>query len=95
MRLSQREIKIIKDKTEKFFGKSKVILFGSRIDNNKKGGDIDLYIIPQQENNLYIKKLRLKSLLEDLLYKPVDIVIQKDKNRFIEQEALSGVELNV
>ncbi len=95
MRLSKKEIKIIKDKTENIFGKSKVILFGSRIDNNKKGGDIDLYIIPQEQNNLFVKKLRLKSLLENVLFKPVDVVVSKNKTRFIEQEALRGVELNV
>ena len=35
MRLSKKEIKIIKDKTDKIFGTSKVILFGSRIDDTK------------------------------------------------------------
>ena len=95
MRLSKKEIDIIKSKTDKFFGKSKIILFGSRMDNSKKGGDIDLYIIPQEQNNLFVKKLRLKALLEDLLFKPVDIVVSKNKRRFIEQEALKGIELNI
>ena len=93
MRLKSKEIEIIKQNTYKIFGKSKIILFGSRADNTKKGGDIDLYIIPQKKDNLYIKKLKLKTLLEDLLYKPVDIIVPKNSNRLIEIEAKKGVEL--
>jgi len=93
LRLSNKEIKIIKENTKKIFGKSKIILFGSRTDESKKGGDIDLYIIPENRENLFVKKLRLKAILEDLLFKPVDIVVAKDENRLIEKEAKKGVEL--
>ena len=93
MRLSNKEKKIIKEQVDKIFGISKVMLFGSRINNNKKGGDIDLFILPIERSNLFEKKILLKSILEDILYKPVDIVIAKDKNRLIEKEAYKGVEL--
>ena len=93
MRLSSKEIKIIKENTQKIFGKSKIILFGSRIDDEKVGGDIDLYIIPENKEDLFVKKLRLKAILEDLLFKPVDIIIARDENRLIEKEARKGVEL--
>jgi len=93
LRLSDKEINIIKENTDKIFGKSKIILFGSRIYDSKKGGDIDLYIIPENKNNLFEKKLRLKAVLEDLLFKPVDIVVSKNKNRLIEKEAMKGIEL--
>ena len=93
MRLSSKEVEIIKENTKKIFGNSKIILFGSRIDDNKKGGDIDLYIIPKNKENLFVKKLRLKSILEDLLFKPVDIVVAKNENRLIEKEAKEGIEL--
>ena len=93
MRLNSKEIKIIKENTQKIFGKSKIILFGSRIDDEKVGGDIDLYIVPENKEDLFIKKLRLKAILEDLLFKPVDIVIARDENRLIEKEARKGVEL--
>jgi len=57
------------------------------------GGDIDLYIIPENKKDLFVKKLRLKAVLEDLLFKPVDIVVARNGNRFIEKEAKKGVEL--
>ena len=93
MRLSKKEIKIIKENTKNIFGECKIILFGSRLDDNKKGGDIDLYIIPQNKDNLFEKKLKLKAVLEDVLFKPVDIIVAKDENRLIEKEASKGVEL--
>ena len=45
MRLSIEELKIIRDSAVKYFGKnSKIYLFGSRTDDKKRGGDIDIYI---------------------------------------------------
>ena len=45
MRLSIEESKIIRDSAVKYFGKnSKIYLFGSRTDDKKRGGDIDIYI---------------------------------------------------
>lgn len=91
LRLSTKEIDIIKNKVVTVFGESLVYLFGSRVDDSKKGGDIDLYIVPKRNDDLFKKKLKLKITLEDLLYKPVDIVISTDKNRLIEKEASMGV----
>ncbi|MHB1545668.1 MAG: nucleotidyltransferase family protein [bacterium] len=45
MRLSAEEAKIIKNLAVKYFGaNSNIYLFGSRADDKKRGGDIDLYI---------------------------------------------------
>ena len=63
MRLSSKEINIIKNQVNKIFGDSKIILFGSRINDNKNGGDIDLFIIPAKKDNLFEKKILLKTIL--------------------------------
>jgi predicted nucleotidyltransferase len=88
LRLSTREIKIIRSKVQAIFGEALVYLFGSRVDESKKGGDIDLYIISKVQDDLFRKKIKLKTLLEDLLYKPVDIIVSTDKERLIEKEAI-------
>ena len=91
MRLLQKEINIIKEKIKIIFGESVIYLFGSRIDDTKSGGDIDLYIIANIKESLFQKKIKIKVILEDTLYKPVDIIIAKDNNRLIEKEALKGI----
>lgn len=91
MRLTDKEIDIIKSQTLKIFGESKIYLFGSRVDKNKKGGDIDLYIVPKNREESFRKKLLLKARLEEMLFKPVDIVVAKDSNRPIEKEAKRGI----
>ena len=94
MRLSNKEIELIKESvTALFDSEVSVYLFGSRADEGKKGGDIDLYIEAGTQKELYRKKLRLKTWLEDRLYKPVDIVMARDKNRPIEKEATKGIRI--
>ena len=58
---------------------------------SKKGRDIDLFVVAKNEYNLYEKKLKAAVKLERLLYKPVDIVVHRDFNRDIEEEALKGI----
>jgi len=44
VRLTEEEIKAIVETAKEVFGeKVKIWLFGSRVDLNKRGGDIDLY----------------------------------------------------
>ena len=93
MRLSTNEINLNKNKVNIIFGETIIYLFGSRIDDDKKGGDIDLYIISEVNEDLFKKKIKLKTILEDLLFKPVDIVIAKDENRLIEKEAMKGIRI--
>ena len=56
MRLSKRVIKIIEDNIKKSFGDVNVYLFGSRVDDSKRGGDIDLAI----DSNLSREEFRKK-----------------------------------
>ncbi len=96
MRLSQLEIDGIKKAFKEVFKDGKVYLFGSRVDDNKRGGDIDLYIIPSKEiENIREKKIEFLVKLDEYIgEQKVDVIISKDKSRLIEQEALkNGIEL--
>lgn len=98
MRLTTFEITTINNSAKNIFGDTvKVYLFGSRVDDNKKGGDIDLYLVPENNDNLLEKKIRFLSELDRALgEQKIDVVIAKDKNRPIEQQAIEqGIELNL
>lgn len=96
MRLSSLEINAIKTKGEKIFGSSCTIyLFGSRVNDELKGGDIDLFIETNEQNDLIEKKIQflieVKTLIGD---QKIDLVIAEDSDRLIEKEARrTGVKL--
>ena len=68
MRLTDNQTRIIKEATADIFGPdSRVWLFGSRTDDTRRGGDIDLYIetaatdqreIQEKRNRLWIRLQR-------------------------------------
>ncbi len=93
MRLTEFEINAIKQCALEIFGENvQVFLFGSRIDNTKKGGDIDLYIKTKVGNDFSHKIKFLVALEQQIGEQKVDVVFAEDKNRAIEQQAvLNGV----
>lgn len=80
MRLSTEQITQIKHVIFDLFGQdSEVWLFGSRLDDSKRGGDVDLYI----ETNLshvFSAKIKAMQRLESLLPYPVDVFV-REKNQ--------------
>jgi len=92
MRLTQNEVTLIKKAFYETFQSGKIFLFGSRVDDTKRGGDIDLYI--ELPYKLDIKReLEKKSQFRLKLYdligeQKIDIIISKDKNRSIEKEII-------
>lgn len=56
--------------------RAKVYLFGSRTNDKRKGGDIDLYIETTTGKNIFDKKVKmLRMLYERLGEQKIDIVI--------------------
>jgi len=99
MRLTPKEIKAIKDSFFTIFSnKGSIYLFGSRVDDTKRGGDIDLYINLEERlsySATFNKKIDFLVELKDKIgEQKIDVLISKDKNRSIEQEALKyGIKL--
>ena len=95
MRLTEFEINVIKQSARDVFGSDvQFFLFGSRVDDTKKGGDIDLYIKAKVGNDLTHKFKLLIELEKKLGEQKIDIVFAEDKSRAIEQQAiLHGIRL--
>ena len=93
MRLTTYEITSIKETFKEMFSDGKIFLFGSRVDDAKKGGDIDLYIkldYPLDTKERLHKKSQFRIKLEDKIgEQKINIIISKDTNKSIEKEALA------
>lgn len=78
MRLTPEYIERIKRSAIECFGEgTRVYLFGSRTDDEKRGGDIDLFIETNNKENLFRKKIEmLKTLNEELGWQKIDIIIR-------------------
>jgi predicted nucleotidyltransferase len=75
MRLIQEQIQIIKAAVAREFEPdARICLFGSRVDDRRRGGDVDLYVETRHADLL--RELRCKIVIEeavDLLSKPCDV----------------------
>ena len=94
VRLSDNEIKIIKETAKKYFGENvKVYLFGSRADLNKKGGDLDIFIETDKKTTIKDELSFLTEIEIKGIERKVDLIVKnplkKDKKIF--EEAKKGV----
>jgi len=95
MRLSKTDVDNIKSVFQDIFTNGAIYLFGSRVDDTKKGGDIDLFVESSDTTNLLEKKINFLVLLKQKIGdQKIDLIISRDRTRLIEQEALSkGIKL--
>ncbi|MDP2752612.1 MAG: nucleotidyltransferase domain-containing protein [Rhodocyclaceae bacterium] len=79
MRLSDTESALICRTIAEFFGSDAgVSLFGSRVDDTKRGGDVDLYVKPNQCDDIYLRRIHCLAKLTAQLPYPVDLVIANE-----------------
>ena len=90
MRLSTDQIQAIRQAATAAFGQgTSVWLFGSRVDDAKKGGDIDLLVCPQAHTTEdatvgqqgFMQKIKMLTLLERHLgERKVDLVVEQPQD---------------
>lgn len=88
MRLSESEIKIIKSVAREVWGNQTMIyLFGSHTDDSKRGGDIDLYIHLEEDQdpkNIMFKKAEFLGKLElQLGEQKIDVLVRTQYNNHL------------
>ena len=97
MRLTTEEIATIRTAVEARFGAgSGVWLFGSQLDDDARGGDVDLYVEPAGPlpENLFLARQALRGDLERRLKRAVDVVVRRDApSAFMRQARAEGLRL--
>lgn len=79
MRLSTNEISSIKKNILAFDPDAKIYLFGSRTNDNAKGGDIDVLIISDKIG--FNEKLKITTgIFKEIDEQKLDLVVKKDFN---------------
>jgi predicted nucleotidyltransferase len=84
MRLTPSQTEAIRRAAAEVFGEqARVWLFGSRVDDNKRGGDIDLLIYPEAATtkDVFMHKIRFLTKLEKALgERKIDVVIEEEND---------------
>lgn len=105
MRLSTDQIFAIRQAATVAFGQgTSVWLFGSRVDDAKKGGDIDLLVCPKSHTASdaakgeqgFMQKIKMLTLLErNLGERKVDLVVEQpqDTRPIVEVAHKTGIKL--
>jgi predicted nucleotidyltransferase len=76
MRLTTKQTQIINQVVARFAGETAAVyLFGSRLNDQARGGDVDI-LIEMDRRPSRIERGRIKMELEQMLGLPVDILIQ-------------------
>jgi len=79
MRLKPEQMALIKRVVADHFGlDARVWLFGSRVDDSKRGGDVDLFVLPGEPVDRFSARISCLSDLEEGLPYPVDLVVEDD-----------------
>ena len=77
MRLTPDQAQASRQRIHIHTGKhARIWLFGSRVDDSRRGGDVDLYVEPETAPDL-TARLRCKSELADALDLNVDLIVQQ------------------
>ena len=93
MRLKTFEVAAIKDAVYEFDQEAKIYLFGSRADDAKRGGDIDLFILSNKISRDQKRRIKIK-LYDKIGEQRIDIMVSPEIKKAFHRIALTtGVEL--
>lgn len=89
MRLSIEKIDNLKNSITSILPHSKIYLFGSRVDNSKKGGDIDILILAERRLNFREKAKIERAFFEKFGEQKLDLIsFEYNSNNAFKEVAL-------
>jgi predicted nucleotidyltransferase len=93
MRLTNFEAEAIKESVYGFDPDAKIILFGSRVDDAKRGGDIDLLVLSRKITTRERRRIKI-NLYDKIGEQKIDMIITPEIATAFHRIALSeGIEL--
>lgn len=97
MRLSKREIEAILQVAEDIYGADvKVYLFGSRVDDSRRGGDIDLLVRTTSAKKGILERVRMASRIKSLIGdQKIDIIGDYEDNQVVREALKNGILLAI
>ena len=95
MRLSKKEIQVILRATKEIYGEGvEIYLFGSRINDEKKGGDIDLLVRGSSERKGVLARIRMLARLKYFLGdQKIDIIGDHEDSPVAREALMTGIRL--
>ena len=96
MRITEYEKDAIIEAVKNTYPEAKVWLFGSRTDDGKKGGDIDIAILSEKIKKDVMREIQVRRLICDKIgEQKIDIVTSTDgKEAFFRLAVAEGIQLN-
>lgn len=97
MRLSKREIEVILQVAEDIYGTDvKVYLFGSRVDDSRRGGDIDLLVRTTSAKKGILDRVRMAARIKSLIGdQKIDIIGDYEDNQVVQEALKNGILLAI
>lgn len=92
MRLSEKEKQALKEVFKDFEGE--IYIFGSRTDNTKKGGDIDILLKPYKQIS-FEDILKYQARYFSIMDSDIDIVVYEENNPFVKDIIEHAERLNL
>ncbi|MFN3694996.1 MAG: nucleotidyltransferase domain-containing protein [Ignavibacterium sp.] len=94
MRLNKKEIEILRESLKSLDPEAKLYLFGSRLYDDKKGGDIDLLIVSKKMTKKDLRKVK-RAFYNEFGEQKIDIILDNGEydDPFVKRIKTEAVEL--
>jgi predicted nucleotidyltransferase len=90
MRITEHEKNVIIDAVKNIDSNAKIWLFGSRTDDSKKGGDIDIAIFSEKINEDVMQEIQIRRFICDRIgEQKIDIITTKEGKEAIFKLAMA------
>jgi predicted nucleotidyltransferase len=93
MRFDRQEKEALKYAFKNF--KGKVYVFGSRLNTGKKGGDIDIMVVPDEKVNALKLSIDIQKRFFSRCEQKLDVIVYKKDNPFCREVMNNAKRLNI